>query len=183
AVVERFAHRQVLEPLERVKDRLPGWLDELGREAVEAVAAEGVSGVVRRRILNLRFAGQDEALAIESEPIEEAFAAAYREVYGYAPEGRAIELESIRVVASSAEEQPEEPEASLVEKDAEPSGTRRCWLAGEWGQVPFYDRANLASGDHFQGPALVFESHSATFVAPGWRGRVDAAWNLVIDFR
>ena len=182
AVVERFAHRQVLEPLKKVKDRLPGWLDELGREALEAVAAEGVAGVVRRRILNLRFAGQDEALAIESEPIEEAFAAAYREVYGYAPEGRAIELESIRVVASSAEEQREELE-TVHEREAEPSGTRRCWLAGEWSQVPFYDRARLAPGDRFQGPALVFESHSATFVAPGWRGRVDAAWNLVIDFR
>lgn len=187
AVVERFAHRQVLEPLEKVKDRLPGWLEELGREALAAVEAEGVPATVRRRILNLRFKGQDEALSvevkpIEAEPVEEAFAAAYREVYGYAPEGRAIELESIRVVASSAEEQPEEL-ASVHERDAEPSGTRRCWLAGEWSEVPVFDRARLMPGDRFQGPALVFESHSATFVAPGWRGRVDAAWNLVIDFR
>ena len=34
AVVERFAQRQVLEPLDRVKgERIAGWLDELGREA------------------------------------------------------------------------------------------------------------------------------------------------------
>lgn len=178
AVVERFAHRQVLEPLARVADRLPGWLDELGREALEAVAAEGVSGVVRRRLVNLRFMGQDEALPIESEPFEEAFAAAYREIYGYAPEGRAVEVESIRVVASSTEEDvPAEP---LAGGSAAP-GTCRCWMAGAWSEVPVHDRANLAPGSVFPGPALVFESHSATVVAGGWQGRVDGAGNLVLS--
>jgi 5-oxoprolinase (ATP-hydrolysing) len=182
AVVERFAHRQVLEPLAQVKDRLAGWLDELGREAAEAVAGEGVSGAVRRCILNLRFVGQDEALPIEGEPVEEAFAAAYREIYGYAPEGRAIELESIRVVASSAlEEMPGTDTGPAAEREAEPSGMRRSWLAGAWREVPVFDRGALRPGDGFRGPALVFESHSATVVAEGWRGRVDGAGNLVLS--
>lgn len=182
AVVERFAHRQILEPLARVADRLSGWLDELGREAAEAVAAEGIPGnriTLRRRIVNLRFVGQDEALPIEAEPFEEAFAVAYREIYGYAPEGRAIEVESIRVVASSTgEDVPAEP---VVGGTAVP-GTRRCWMAGAWSEVPVYDRAQLAPGDVFPGPALVFESHSATVVAGGWQGRVDEAGNLVLSF-
>ncbi|MES1245244.1 MAG: hydantoinase/oxoprolinase family protein [Acidobacteriota bacterium] len=182
AVVERFAHRQVLEPLARVRDRLAGWLDELGREATEAVAGEGVSGAVRRRILNLRFVGQDEALPIEGEPIEEAFATAYREIYGYAPEGRSIELESIRVVASSAPEEMPLTESGAVEREAEPSGQRRSWLGG-WREVPVFDRGLLRPGDTFQGPALVFESHSATVVAGGWRGRMDGAGNLVLSVR
>ncbi|MFP5286426.1 MAG: hydantoinase/oxoprolinase family protein, partial [Thermoanaerobaculia bacterium] len=33
AVVERFAHRQVLEPLDQIRERLPEWLGEMGREA------------------------------------------------------------------------------------------------------------------------------------------------------
>lgn len=179
AVVERFAHRQVLEPLARVADRLSGWLDELGREALDAVAAEGVSGVVRRRIVNLRFVGQDEALPIEAEPFEDAFASAYREIYGYAPEGRAIEVESIRVVASSTEEDvPSEP----VVGGAAAARTRRCRLSGAWSEVPVYDRIALAPGSVFPGPALVFESHSATVVAGGWQGKVDGAGNLVLSF-
>ncbi len=103
AVVERFAQRQVLQPLTSVRDRLPAWFGELADEAVAAVAAEGVPKAevrVRRRLLHLRFTGQEEALAVESrdgETPEEAFATAYREIYGYAPEGRSIELESIRV--------------------------------------------------------------------------------------
>ncbi|HEX3130085.1 MAG TPA: hydantoinase/oxoprolinase family protein, partial [Thermoanaerobaculia bacterium] len=182
AVVERFAHRQVLEPLDQVKDRLADWLDELGREATEAVAGEGVRGAVRRRILNLRFVGQDEALPIEGEPVEEAFAAAYREIYGYAPEGRAIELESIRVVASSAPEKMPVVSELSEQRKAEPSGARRTWFGG-WRDVPVFDRGSLRSGDTFQGPALVFESHSATVVAEGWQGRVDGAGNLVLSVR
>jgi 5-oxoprolinase (ATP-hydrolysing) len=178
AVVERFAHRQILEPLASVADRLSGWLDELGRQAAEAVAAEGIPGVVRRRIVNLRFVGQDEALPIEDEPFEEAFAIAYREIYGYAPEGRAIEVESIRVVASSAEEEVS-PEA--VETRSVVPGTRRCWMAGAWNEVPVHDRASLGPGEVFPGPALVFESHSATVVSNGWQGRVDGAGNLVLS--
>jgi 5-oxoprolinase (ATP-hydrolysing) len=185
AVVERFAHRQVLEPLARVAGWLPGWLEELGREAAAAVAAEGIPEdqvAVRRRILNLRFVGQDEALPIEGEPVEKAFAAAYREIYGYAPEGRAVELESIRVVASSTQdaELPVESLAPAAERDAQPSAIRQTWLGGAWREVPVFDRGSLGAGDRFRGPALVFESHSATVVDEGWGGRVDTAGNLVL---
>jgi len=187
AVVERFAHRQVLEPLDRVKDRLPAWLDELGREAAAAVEHEGVPAgeiLVRRRILNLRFLGQDEALAVEpeaNEAPETAFAAAYREIYGYAPEGRAIEVESLRAVASSHPAEKEPDAASVETFAAQSSTTRRCWLGMGWTAVPVFERSDLPPGAHFAGPTLVFEKHSATLVDEGWRGRVDAAENLVLE--
>lgn len=186
AVVERFAHRQVLEPLERVRGHLGGWLDELGREAAQAVAAEGIAPgetAVRRRLLNLRFAGQEATLAVEYEDdsgIEPAFAAAYREIYGYAPEGRAIELESVRVIASSRSAE-EAFSGSLANPfEAAPAGHRRCWTGGSWREVPFFDRTRLQPGASFSGPSLVFEAHSATVVAEGWKGHVDGAGNLVL---
>ena len=107
AVVERFAQRQVLMPLAAAAERLDGWCEELGREAAAAVAAEGVPAAeveVRRRIVALRFAGQESTLPVEylgAAALAAAFVGAYREVYGYEPEGRAVEVESLRVVASS----------------------------------------------------------------------------------
>jgi 5-oxoprolinase (ATP-hydrolysing) len=190
AVVERFAHRQVLEPLERVRERLPAWLDELGREAAAAVAEEGVPAgevQVRRRILNLRFLGQDEALAVEPGPDETpetAFGAAYREIYGYAPEGRAIEVESLRAVASSRVSEAETASVSAAPVEPFPARTgaeRRCWLGMAWAAVPVFERTDLRPGACFAGPSLVFEKHSATLVGEGWRGRVDAAENLVLE--
>ncbi len=193
AVVERFAQRQVLEPLDRVKDRLAGGLDELGREAAAAVAAEGVAPegiVVRRRLLDLRFAGQEATLAIEFEGedrIEPAFAAAYQEIYGYAPEGRAIELESIRAVASSRDsgmaDEKDTPVLPPSSSPAAPTGHRHCWIGGAWKDVPVFDRARLAPDATFAGPSLVFEAHSATVVGEGWDGRVDGAGNLVLERR
>lgn len=186
AVVERFAHRQVLEPLERVKESLKERIEELGKEAASAVAAEGVPErevQVRRRLLNLRFAGQDEALTVEhreGEPPEAAFATAYREIYGYAPEGRAIELESIRVVASSLPAEPALETASAEPHPAVPSGTRHCWVGESWIEAPVFDRSALRPGASFQGPALVFESHSATVVGASWQGQVDGAGALVL---
>ncbi len=187
AVVERFAHRQVLEPLERVRPRLAAWLEKLGREAAESVAAEGIAPeeiTVRRRLLNLRFAGQEAVLAVEhegDESIEPAFGAAYQEVYGYAPEGRAIELESVRVIASSRSSEDGEPFPAAEAFDAVPSGHRRCWTGAGWQDVPFFDRAKLEPGAAFPGPCLVFEAHSATVVGEGWTGRVDGAGNLVLE--
>jgi 5-oxoprolinase (ATP-hydrolysing) len=187
AVVERFAQRQVLEPLTQAAGgRRAGWLDELGREAAAAVAAEGIAAgdvAVRRRLLNLRFAGQEATLAVEfagESRIEPAFAAAYQEIYGYAPEGRAIELESIRAVASSrAEDDAASPDPEPTR--AVPIGVRRCWAGGGWRDVPAFDRAALPPGATFAGPALVFERHSATLAAAGWRGRVDGAGNLALE--
>ncbi len=187
AVVERFAHRQVLEPLDRVGGQVAEWIGELGRQAAEAVAVEGVpveEVQVRRRILNLRFVGQEEALPIEmeeGEPPERAFAAAYLDIYGYAPEDRAIELESIRVVASSLPAEPAGDVTAEEPHEASPAGTRRAWLGGGWREVPLFDRAVLQPGATFHGPALVFESHAATVVAERWEGRADGAGNLVLS--
>ncbi len=108
AVVERFAQRQVLEPLARVRGAAGGLARGPGRGGPrrrwQRKAWSPGRSKVRRRLLNLRFAGQEASLAVEyqgEEMIESAFDAAYREIYGYAPEGREIELESVRVVASS----------------------------------------------------------------------------------
>ncbi len=188
AVIERFAQRQVLEPLAQVTGgRLAGWLDELGREAVAAVEAEGIAPeeiAIRRRLLSLRFAGQEASIAVEyreDATIETVFGAAYREIYGYAPEGRAIELESVRVVASSRSGDDEAPVREPEPSEAAPAGARRCWTGDAWRDVPVFDRALLRPGAAFAGPCLVFESHSATFVGERWRGRVDGAGNLVLE--
>jgi len=193
AVVERFAHQQVLEPLARVRERLAGWLSDLGKEAAAAVETEGIAPgeiEVRRRLLNLRFAGQEAFLAVEyagDEAIEPAFDAAYREIYGYSPEGRAIELESVRVVASSrpageAAGPARAPEAheAVPAISAISAGTRRCWTGTGWREVPVFDRSALVPGARFAGPCLVFENHSATFVGEAWGGRVDGAGHLVL---
>jgi 5-oxoprolinase (ATP-hydrolysing) len=186
AVVERFAQRQVLAPLAEIGEGLWRQLVELGEQAAAAVAEEGVPAgdvEVRRRIADLRFAGQETTVAVEVGPetsVEEAFRSAYRDLYGYEPEERPIEVVSLRAVASSRPE-PEEPPAARVRSvAAEPVEQRRVCFDVGWREVPVYDRGTLAGGASFAGPCLVLERHSATVVGEGWTGRVDGAGALVL---
>ncbi len=84
AVVERFAHAQVLERLTEVMGRLPAMLDELGRGAVAEVVAEGIPETrveVRRQLVNLRLAGQETSIEVPMGPALEAeFAARYQAI-------------------------------------------------------------------------------------------------------
>jgi 5-oxoprolinase (ATP-hydrolysing) len=196
AVIERFAHRQVLMPLAECGGRLAGWLDELGGEARRAVVAEGVperEAAVRRRLAELRFTGQESALEVEigaggdvrhdlAAAAGDAFAERYRERYGYLPEGREIELVALRLAASSAdatlEPAAEEPRAPAAASST--AGRRRAWFDG-WRETPVYDRDALRTGARVAGPALVFEAHSATVLPPGWSLTVDRVGALRLE--
>jgi 5-oxoprolinase (ATP-hydrolysing) len=186
AVVERFAERQVLTRLSAVAGELGAAFAELAAQATAAVISEGVAPdevVVRRRLMNLRFLGQDSTIAIEHDPtasVAEQFTSAYRSLYGYGPEGREVEVESLRVVASSRPRLPAYDHDATVARRVLGEGSRRCWVGGAWSPVPIFDRAGLEPGAVFGGPALVLERHSASVVEPGWEASIDGAGSLVL---
>ena len=185
ALIERFAERQVLCPLDEVAAEVPQWIVGMVEEARKAVGREGIAAeetVIRRRIANLRYVGQESALGIEytdGEDLASAFERRYRELYGHTPEGRRIELESLRVIASTRPHPFSRPPAPEP-LDTAPAEHTRCWLDGDWLDVPTYERSLLAPGARLAGPALVWERHSATLVEPGWRAEVDGAGTLVL---
>jgi len=186
AVVERFAERQVLQPLTQVEQQVSGWLDQLGNAARAEVAAEGPgidTTVIRRRMVNLRFRGQESCLTVEAKPdisLARAFADVYEVVYGHRPSAqRVIEVESLRVVASAPTQlSPAPPPAPW--SGATVVGCHRAWTGTEWKDLPTYERDALGIDSVVDGPALVFEPHCATWVASGWQLRVDRAGALAM---
>jgi len=107
AVIERFAQREVLRPLPECAGYLEGWLAQLAVDAARALADEGVERLdidPPRRIIALRYAGQDATIELEPQPgvnLGEAFEHRYVELFGYRPGSRAIEVVSLRSVARS----------------------------------------------------------------------------------
>ncbi len=185
AVIERFRERQVLAPLAAVEGAIAGWLAELGCQAAAAVAAEGLTPdeiEVRRRIVRLRLLGQEAALPIEwsaTVDLGAAFATAYESQYGYLPPARrAVEVESLQVVASSRPEPNPPGCVALAARLGEPGrvapsrASLRAFFDGAWREVPAFARPDLAAGDRLRGPALVLEAHATTVVPPGWEGAV-----------
>ena len=205
AVFERFAEEQVLEALDRTEPGLEARFEHLERRAIDAVRAEGVAPqaiTVRRRVAHVRLLGQDSAVDVPYErgrPLRPLFEERYAALFGHRPEGRAVELESIRVVASSRPADDEgsggigapapgpvvgEHRGAMIDAGA-PAGataasTSRAWFDGGWIEAPAHDRARLRPGARFDGPALIFEAHSATVVEPGWRAEIDAAGTIVL---
>ena len=186
APLERFAERQVLRPLAEAAGDVGAWFTELGNQALEAVAREGVergSISVRRRIASLRYAGQESSLEVEWTPgadLRAAFEARHAAIYGHRPADRPIELESMRAVASTPPAEPAE-EHTPERFPAPTNGSRRVWVRGGWRKVPCYSREQLKAGAAFSGPAVVTEAHAATYVAEGWAAEVDGAGALVLE--
>lgn len=201
AVVERFAHRQVLDDLESVTTHLPEWFEELESRARAEVEEEGVPAErirVRQRVAHLRYRGQESTLEVpfpqDSVPahpsadpslpstadIRRAFEEAYEAVYGHRAERRPVEVESLRVVASDRPVPVERfPEPSGP--DARPVGRRKAFVQGGWRQVPIYHRSELEPGARFRGPALIRDRYSTTVLDAGWRGRMDGGETLVLE--
>ena len=188
ARIERFAERQLLESLQEVAGFLDSLLEELSREAVEAVVREGVdrsSVEVRRRLVYLRFSGQESSLEVDAAPatdLRESFIQSYADHYGYRPEDRAIEVESARVVASSVSSSMGflGGDGGAGASMGELPRRQRAFMDGAWGAVRTYDRSTLTPGLELQGPALVFEQHCSTVVNSGWQGTVDDQGCLVL---
>ncbi len=105
AVIERFAEKQVLLPLSQA--RISELLPDLESEALGKLADEGVDSdqaVIRNRMVFMRFEGQESTIEvnwISEEHLLKDFRSAYTVLYGHWSEGRIIEIESVKVVASA----------------------------------------------------------------------------------
>ena len=177
ALIERFATRQVLEPLRDSAARLPGLLAELADQALTELRAEDVDETeIRRRLVFLRLKGQESCLEVEwpatTEPthaaLESAFLDAYATRYGYRPGDAEIEVESLRVVVSERRRDlaAAEVAASCV---ASPIAARPVLFDGGRRQAAVYWSPDVPSGATAGAPALFFDQHASLTLLPGWR--------------
>lgn len=100
APVERFAVRQVLEPLTGCD--IPPVLREVESAALEQLGH--ALGTIQRRIAELRLRGQNSALPVDfvdPAELDAAYRVEHHRLYGYAlPDDSVIELVSLRAVAA-----------------------------------------------------------------------------------
>jgi N-methylhydantoinase A len=171
-----------------------GLLEELPAEAIESGLArlrdegersliqEGVAkaAITARPTLDLRYRGQSYTLTVPWEGgckgSAEAFHLAHQERYGHRLE-LPVELVNLRLQLQGP--QPELPLAPLI-GGAGPSPASRTTLYDVEGAVEVWARDTLVPGQSLQGPALVTEQVSTTYLAPGWQGQVDPHGNMLL---
>ncbi len=174
AKVEEFAETQVLELLQEVESELNGFCNKLAQQARQKLADQGIKQeqiTVRRRIISMRLEGQQTSLDIEyneTENPKETFQRAYRERYGHWISGRAIEVESIRVVVSEAPKKSREVVNNSGDGTVDPAFTKPIWFDGKEHPTPVYMRRDLGQKSEVKGPALILDPYSTIVLEPNW---------------
>lgn len=160
------------------------WLD------LEAVATEDRR---LRRIADMRYAGQNYELAIEVPEGEldeaalaailEQFHAEHDRAYGFSAPGEPAQFVTLRVEAFGLVPAPEFPEIERGSGAPEARETRPVHIAAAGGRVdvPVYQREALLAGQRFDGPAIVEQMDSTTYVLEGQTVEVDRIGNLLIQ--
>lgn len=179
AGIERVAEGQVDRPAD--DPELEAIFARIEAEARRALEADGERGEIVRRLAEVRLAGQDAALTIETASaagLAESFAARYRAVFGYAPPpDRCPEVVSYRAIAGTGRTAPRSVAAAPARADAEERGSG----AGPHPLgSPFLDRAALRTGDLVEGPLVVQDPYSTLYLAPGWTARTEPNASLVL---
>ena len=173
---------EVASILETLGARAADWLEEEGI----APEARGVSYVA-----DMRYHRQGYEIPVALDPaeardglgeLEERFNGLHEQLYGFRMPGTESEIVNLRAIGFGSVPKPELPTGEDGAGDAGGAviDEHDIVVEGERVSATIYDRARLAPGMSFAGPAIVTEFDSTTLVLPGYEARVDTSFNILI---
>ena len=171
-------------------------LDGLGARALEWLTGEGIPEDARTitYTADMRYHRQGYEIPVTIDPdearagldgLEERFNALHEQLYGFRMPGTACEIVNLRAIGSGAVPKPELPVGEAGDADASGAVAEEHEIVFKGERLPtkIYDRAKLAPGNRFDGPAIVTEFDSTTVVLPGYAAEVDVNFNILINPR
>ena len=158
-------------------------LEELAQQGRRALAEEGVEDAQCQiePLLDLRYRGQSETLEVpwrgDLQQAEAAFHLAHERRHGHRLE-LPVELVNLRVAVRG----PALPVTLAPGPSGTPKGPRaRVTVPGLAAPVAHWERHALVVDQVIEGPAIISETVATTWLAPGWRLRVDHLGNLHLE--
>jgi N-methylhydantoinase A/oxoprolinase/acetone carboxylase beta subunit len=177
-------------------ERLYGQMEEEARRTLAAAGVDQDTVTVRRSV-DLRYTGQyhtlevslpEESLAPDwQRRLRETFLERYRQRYGRAIEGQAIEAVNWKTTAEGGEARVAlAPEAASADANAALAlkARRHAYFprpAPGYVDCPVYDRYRLGPGTVLVGPAIIEEREATIVLWPGDEARVDGYHNLLVS--
>jgi N-methylhydantoinase A len=165
-------------------------LDEMLVRSREVLVEEGVAeeAMSFQGLADVRYRGQSYELTIplqgrSTASLLSAFHAAYQATYGHSMPEREVEVVNVRLQATGLLEKPLLAYQAPVGNDGAEALIGHGQVLCDRGErtARLYQRARLRPGASFDGPALVLQMDSTTYVAPGWSVRVDGYFNLLLE--
>jgi N-methylhydantoinase A len=172
-------------------------LAEMGRDARGfALSAAGGRAITETRSAFMRYAGQGHEIAVElpdrpltgddAAGLRGSFETAYRALFARHIPGAAIEIMSWVVVASTGRKAATRlPKVARSDVRPTPIGTRTVVdpRTAKPVSAAIYVRADLQPGMTIEGPCLVVEPGTSTYVSPTFECGIDAGFALVLTAR
>ncbi|NKB58818.1 MAG: hydantoinase/oxoprolinase family protein [Alphaproteobacteria bacterium] len=155
-------------------------------------------GSDRRRLVasaDMRYAGQNYELNVPVPDLDDDaalldgltvnFNEAYSRLYDYTAPDEAIEIVTFRVEAYGLVEKPQFTENANAGADASAAAidSREIYMpeSSTFETAHIFDRDRLQTGNRIEGPAVIEQMDSTTFILPGQTATVDAYHNIVIE--
>jgi 5-oxoprolinase (ATP-hydrolysing) len=186
ARVERLAEQQVLELLTDCENRLPQLVNNLATKALQNLHQEGYSSQeteIIRQLAYLRFKGQDSTLEIPfNKNLLQTFENQYKKLFGHYPEGRDIEVESLKVMVGT-KVFPLLQKEKKVEKYIPQPSSSEVSLDKTTNSTAVFQWDNLQEGAQIEGPAILVNPTSTGFIEPGWLAEVGQDGNIIVQRR
>jgi N-methylhydantoinase A len=143
--------------------------------------------------LDLRYPGQEYTLtvnvALEGDRVAEApdqiakrFAEAYERNYGHSFDV-GVDILSVRAIERTALPRPSSPAPAAATNGSAPErATARAYsfARDEWCEFDVVEREHLTPGSTFDGPAIVMETTTTSYVDAGLRGTVHETGALIL---
>jgi N-methylhydantoinase A len=142
----------------------------------------------------MRYHGQGYEIPVALDPeevrtrglaqLDERFNRLHEQLYGFRMPDTRSELVNLRAVGFGSVPKPELPQAD-ESAGVDPADAivdrHEIVFEGARHPTPIYDRARLAPGARFAGPAIVTEFDSTTVVLPGYEAAVDRFFNILVN--
>ncbi|MFN2223824.1 MAG: hydantoinase/oxoprolinase family protein, partial [Candidatus Promineifilaceae bacterium] len=185
----------VMRQLQPGVDEGASWLNEqyaaLAIQAEAEMAAEGYrrDNLHMDQRLDMRYQGQSHELTVAIAPgqgeAEMAFAfhRAHAERYGFSWPDKPVQIVNLRLAVEVQETAPALPRLVPGGEDSRPAliGREPAWFGAQAMVSNLYDRAKLAAGNRFRGPAIVFQYDTTSVAPPDWEALVDDYGNLILS--
>jgi 5-oxoprolinase (ATP-hydrolysing) len=202
AQVERFAETQILKTVSEMPfEKLETAFKKIGDEAIKKVVAEGISKEnihIKKSLIFCRLKGQDATLELDFDAhFEQNFKEKYEKTFGHWVENRAIEVESVRVIASEISHSslgnnqsinnPEHSGSKLLNTNTpqyKPNFRHKskAFVDSKWTEIPIYFRDDLTAGATIEGFALLLDAYATTVIEDGFTLTIDANETAILQF-
>lgn len=179
AHIERFAVRQILQPLDKIRPSLPSLVQECSETAIRELKKENVPGDsirINAVLFYLRFKGQETTLEVEydGKDLRAKFKEAYQNLYGHWISNRIIEVESIKTIAVDQFPEERSQKKKITPYIPDSGKFKDAFIDEHWQNIPVYRWEELKPGATMEGPCLINSQYTTVVVNHGWKFSINA---------